>query len=80
MEKKLQKKQSKQQKKLLIIWRYWFLISRNKIKKLILIKVLNILDFLSNNKIVSSKSEARRAIANKGLKIDNKIINDEKKN
>ena len=34
---------------------------------------------LAKNRILSSKSEARRAIANKGLKIDNIVIEDEKK-
>ena len=42
-------------------------------------KGINILDFISKNKILSSKSEARRLIANKGLKIDGDIIEDEKK-
>jgi tyrosyl-tRNA synthetase len=42
-------------------------------------KGINILDFLSNNKILSSKSEARRAIQNKGLKINNELLLDEKK-
>ena len=42
-------------------------------------KGINILDFISDNKILSSKSEARRAIANKGFKIDGKVIEDEKK-
>ena len=36
------------------------------------------LDFLSDNNIMSSKNEARRAIANNGLKINNNLINDEK--
>jgi len=40
---------------------------------------IDILDFLSNSKIMSSKSEARRAIANKGLKIDNVVVSDDKK-
>ena len=40
---------------------------------------INILDFISKNKILFSKSEARRAISNKGLKIDGVIIEDEKK-
>ena len=40
---------------------------------------VNILDFISKNKILSSKSEARRVIANKGFKIDGIIIEDEKK-
>ena len=42
-------------------------------------KGVNILDFVVNNKILSSKSEARRVIANKGLKIDDIIIDSEKK-
>ena len=40
---------------------------------------INILDLLSNKKIMSSKSEARRAIANKGLKINNMLIVDDKR-
>ncbi len=40
---------------------------------------INILDFISKNKILFSKSEARRAISNKGFKIDGVIIEDEKK-
>ena len=38
---------------------------------------INLIDFLSKNKIMSSKSEARRAIANNGLKINNILIKDE---
>ncbi len=40
---------------------------------------INILDLLSNKKIMPSKSEARRAIANKGLKINNILIVDDKR-
>jgi tyrosyl-tRNA synthetase len=40
-------------------------------------KGIDLLDFLSKNEILTSKSEARRAIANKGLKINNIVINDE---
>ena len=40
---------------------------------------INILDFISKNKILHSKSEARRVIANKGFKIDGTTIKDEKK-
>ena len=40
---------------------------------------INLLDFLSKNKIMSSKSEARRAIINKGLKIDNVVVSDANK-
>ena len=42
-------------------------------------KGINIIDFIADNKILPSKSEARRAIANKGLKIDDIVIEDEKK-
>ena len=42
-------------------------------------KGVNILDFIANSKILSSKSEARRAIANRGFKIDGDIVIDEKK-
>jgi len=42
-------------------------------------KGINILDLLSSNNIVLSKSDARRAIKGKGIKINNKLIIDEKK-
>ena len=42
-------------------------------------KGISILDLISDNKILPSKSEARRAVANKGFKIDGKVIEDEKK-
>jgi len=42
-------------------------------------KGMNLLDFLSKNKIMTSKSEARRAIINKGLKINNEVVNDANK-
>ena len=40
---------------------------------------IKILDFIADNKILPSKSEARRAIAIKGIKLNNIIIEDEKK-
>ena len=40
---------------------------------------IDLLDFLSKNKISSSKSEARRLIANNGLKINDTPVTDEKK-
>ena len=40
---------------------------------------INILDLIADNKILSSKSEARRVISNKGFKLNDEIINDEKK-
>ena len=42
-------------------------------------KGVNLLDFLSENKIMSSKSEARRAIIGKGLRINDKIVDNDKK-
>ena len=49
-------------------------IKFNKIEK-----GINILDLIVENKILSSKSEARRVIANKGFKIDDVVIENEKK-
>jgi tyrosyl-tRNA synthetase len=49
-------------------------INSDKVKK-----GINFLDFIADNKILPSKSEARRAIANKGFKINDIIINDVKK-
>ncbi len=40
---------------------------------------INILDLIADNKILPSKSEARRVIANKGLRIDDILIEDDKK-
>ena len=42
-------------------------------------KGLNILDFIAENKILSSKSEVRRLIANRGLRINDIIVENEKK-
>ena len=50
-----------------------------KIKSIEIKSGISILDFVSSNKIVSSKSEARRIIANKGLKINDILIDNEKK-
>jgi tyrosyl-tRNA synthetase len=50
-----------------------------KIKENDLKQGIKILDLLSLNKIMSSKSEARRAIKSNALKIDNKILTDENK-
>tara|TARA_Y200000002_G_scaffold377164_1_gene382277 strand:- start:117 stop:1355 length:1239 start_codon:yes stop_codon:yes gene_type:complete len=49
-------------------------IKLNEVKK-----GINILDFIANNKILSSKSEARRAISNKGFKINDLIVDNDKK-
>ncbi len=50
-----------------------------KIKKKEIEKGINILDFLSRNKIMTSKSEARRAIKSNALKLDNIILKEETK-
>ena len=50
-----------------------------KVKSTEINKGINFLEFLSKNKIMSSKSEARRAIVSKGLKIDNVVVVDENK-
>ena len=42
-------------------------------------KGINILDLLSSNNIVSSKSDARRAIKGNGIKINDELVVDEKK-
>jgi len=49
------------------------------IKKEEINKGVKILDLVTKNKILSSKSEARRVILNKGLKLNDKVIDDEKK-
>ena len=48
-----------------------------KIKSNEINKGISLLDFLSKNNIMSSKSEARRTINNKGLKINNILVVDE---
>ena len=50
-----------------------------KIKHSDIISGINLLDLLSSSNITSSKSEARRTIVNKGLKINNIVISDDKK-
>ena len=42
-------------------------------------KGINILDLIAKNKILPSKSEARRVILNKGFKLNDQVIDDEKK-
>ena len=49
------------------------------IKKSFLKKEINIVDFLNISKILSSKSEIRRAIKERGIKINDVILTDEKK-
>ena len=50
-----------------------------KIKKSVLENNINILDLVLQTKLANSKSEIRRMIKNNGLKINNKIVTDEKK-
>ncbi len=50
-----------------------------KIKLADIKKGISILDLIANNKILSSKNEVRRAIINKGVKIDDVVVIDEKK-
>ena len=75
----------KQRKKLQILLdqllkgRYRTYLPEIKLKISEINEGINILDFLAKNKIMSSKSEARRAIVNRGLRIDNIIIEDENK-
>ena len=49
------------------------------ISKLKLSNGLTLIDLLTLNNIMTSKSEARRAIKNNGIKINDFLINDEKK-
>jgi len=49
------------------------------IKKTILKNGINVIDFINIIKILNSKSEIRRAINERGLKINDSVINDEKK-
>ena len=50
-----------------------------KINKKLIDQGISILDLISNNKIFSSKSEARRAMQEKGIKINDKLETDEKR-
>ena len=50
-----------------------------KINKKLIDQGISILDLISNNKIFSSRSEARRAIQEKGIKINDKLETDEKR-
>tara|TARA_B100001093_G_C26852671_1_gene1025831 strand:+ start:9 stop:731 length:723 start_codon:yes stop_codon:yes gene_type:complete len=50
-----------------------------KIKASELKKGINILDLLSDSKIMTSKSEARRAIKSNALKVDNLVLKDDTK-
>ncbi len=49
-----------------------------KVKKKIIEEGVNVIDLIMNTQFFSSKSEVRRAIKNKGLKINNQTIENEK--
>ena len=54
-------------------------IPEKKISKKLISKGINIIDLVFQNGLSSSKSDARRMLKNKGIKIDDQIISDEKK-
>ena len=43
-------------------------------------KGINILDLISSNNIMNSKSEARRAVKDNAIKVNDELISDEKRN
>ena len=50
------------------------------IKESLLKNGINIIDFINNTKILNSKSEARRAVNERGIKINDAVVTDDKKN
>ena len=54
-------------------------IPEKKLSKEIISKGINIIDLVSQNDLTSSKSDARRILKNRGIKINDKVIEDEKK-
>ena len=54
-------------------------IPEKKISRKLILKGINIIDLVFQNGLSSSKSDARRILKNKGIKIDDQIISDEKK-
>jgi len=54
-------------------------IPEKKISRKLISKGINVIDLVFQNGLSSSKSDARRILKNKGIKIDDQIINDEKK-
>ena len=54
-------------------------IPEKKIKKNIISNGINIIELIFQNNLVQSKSEARRILKNNGVKINDVVINDEKK-
>ena len=54
-------------------------IPEKKISKDSISKGINIIDLIFQNNLSNSKSEARRILKNKGIKINDKVIEDDKK-
>ncbi len=54
-------------------------IPEKKISRKLISKGINVIDLVFQNGLSSSKSDARRILKNKGIKIDDQIISDEKK-
>tara|TARA_B100002051_G_scaffold276387_1_gene324277 strand:- start:528 stop:1769 length:1242 start_codon:yes stop_codon:yes gene_type:complete len=54
-------------------------IPEKKISKKLILKGINILDLIYENGLSPSKGEARRILKNKGIRINDKVILDEKK-
>ena len=54
-------------------------IPEKKIEKKIISNGINIIELIFQNNLVQSKSEARRILKNNGVKINDVVINDEKK-
>ena len=54
-------------------------IPEKTMNKKIFVQGVNIIDLIFQNELVQSKSEARRILKNNGIRINDKIINDEKK-
>ena len=54
-------------------------IPERKIEKKIIIQGINIIELIFQNNLAQSKSEARRILKNNGVKINDIVVNDEKK-
>ena len=54
-------------------------IPEKKISKKIILQGVNIIELIFQNGLAQSKSEARRILKNNGIKVNDKIISDEKK-
>ena len=54
-------------------------IPEKKISKKTILQGINIIELIFQNDLVKSKSEARRILKNNGIKLNDKIISDEKK-